>query len=129
MNIVSIAGIMVIVAVVALILRQYKPEYAVLVVIMSSLVVLAVLIEQILPILDIVKDLMSRVNFSSEHIKILLKCLGICYVTKFATDICIDSGQTALASNVDLAGKIAILVVSVPLFVALIDVASKAMNI
>ena len=129
MNIVSIVGIMVVISIIALVLKQYKPEYAVIVVIVSSVVVLGILIREILPVLDVVKNLMDRVSFSSEHIEILFKCLGICYITKFATDICVDCGQTTLASKVDLVGKIAILVVSIPLFVALIDIASKAMNI
>lgn len=129
MNIVSIAGAIVIIAVVVLVLRQYKPEYAIAVVIISSVVILMLLIRQTLPIFDVVRDLMNKANFSLEHIEILIKCLGICYVTKFAGDICLDCGQSSLASKVDLAGKIAILVVSIPLFVTLIDIASSAMSI
>ncbi len=128
MNIVSLVGVIVVISVIALVLKQYKPEYSVGVVLVSSVVILLVLIREITPILDVVENLMNRVNFSSENIKILFKSLGICYVTKFAGDICIDCGQTTLASKVDLTGKIAILVVSIPLFVSLIDIASRAMN-
>ena len=57
MNIVSIVGIMVVISIIALVLKQYKPEYAVIVVIVSSVVVLGILIREILPVLDVVKNL------------------------------------------------------------------------
>ena len=56
----------------------------------------------------------------------LFKALGICYLTQFAADSCRDAGESALAVKAEIAGRIAVLLISLPL---LSQVASTAMDL
>ena len=51
-----------------------------------------------------------------EYVQILFKALGICLITQIACDACRDLGETAVASKVEAAGKISVLLISLPLF-------------
>ncbi len=64
-------------------------------------------------------------GIKSEYIEIMLKGLGICYLTQFSSDICIDFGQTSLASKIELCGKITLAALSIPLLLALIEIIKK----
>ena len=56
------------------------------------------------------------------YLTILFKSLGICYIVQLASDYCKDCGENALASQVTLAGKLAMLSVSLPLFKAFVEI-------
>ena len=61
-----------------------------------------------------------------EYVLVLFKALGICYLTQFAADSCRDAGESALAVKAEIAGRIAVLLISLPL---LSQVASTAMDL
>ena len=56
-----------------------------------------------------------------QYFSLLIKITGIAYLSEFATNICKDSGETAIASKVELAGRVIIIAMSVPILGALID--------
>jgi stage III sporulation protein AD len=62
------------------------------------------------------KSMFSTADINVTYISILLKAMGICFITEFACDCCIDAGQKALAGNISLAGKIIVLVTAIPLY-------------
>ena len=72
-----------------------------------------------------IKYLFSQGSIDEQYIKILFKGLGICYITKFACDYCRDCGENAIAGQAELAGKIALLMISLPLFNVLINIVSS----
>ena len=63
-----------------------------------------------------------------EYIKILLKVIGICIVTELAVSVCKESGQQAIAANVTLAGKILIMVASLPLYTEIFNTVASLVN-
>ena len=68
------------------------------------------------PAIKEITTLLSGVGLSEKYGIILFKSLGVCFLAQFAADSCRDAGENALASKVELAGKISILVLSLPLF-------------
>ena len=66
--------------------------------------------------MDTIDELMNRANLSDEFSGVLFKALGICIVTQLAGDVCRDAGESAIASKVEMAGKLAVLISSLPLF-------------
>lgn len=64
------------------------------------------------------EDIFLQTGMQSEYLKIIFKSLGICFVTQLGCDCCRDSGENAMASQLELAGKAAILVTALPLFSA-----------
>lgn len=116
MNILGIAGIAICAAVVAAMLRRYHQEYAVLVGIAAGIVILIEILTSIAPAVQQISRLLGSAGISSQYEVILLKTLGICFLAQFAADACRDAGESALASKMELAGKISILILSLPLF-------------
>lgn len=116
MNILGIAGIAICAAVVAAMLRRYHQEYAVLVGIAAGIVILIEILTSIAPAVQQISRLLNSAGISSQYEVILLKTLGICFLAQFAADACRDAGESVLASKMELAGKISILILSLPLF-------------
>lgn len=122
MNILSIVGIGLVGALLGIILRQYKPEFSIYISLLVGIIILAVLISVISPVLDTIKELTDAVNLNDIYGKVLLKALAICYITQLASDCCADAGEKAIAGKLEMAGKIAIVVISLPLFQSLVNV-------
>ncbi len=116
MNIIGIAGIAVCAAVIAAMLRRYHQEFAALLSIAAGIIILLEIFANVAPALKQIHTLFSASGLSVNYIVILLKTLGISFLAQFAADSCRDAGENALASNVELAGKISIVVLSLPLF-------------
>ncbi|MEG0397104.1 MAG: SpoIIIAC/SpoIIIAD family protein, partial [Oscillospiraceae bacterium] len=73
-------------------------------------------------------DLMQKAQINTTYTKAIIKTLGVCYVTQLASDSCKDAGQSAIASKVELSGKVFIVIISLPLFEDLIDIAFSLIN-
>lgn len=116
MNILGIAGIAVCAAVIASMLRRYHQEYAVLVGLAAGIAILLEIFANVAPAMRQLASLFSATGISSDYAVILLKTLGVCFLTQFAADACRDAQESALASKVELGGKIAIVVLALPLF-------------
>ncbi|MVB12991.1 Stage III sporulation protein AC/AD protein family protein [Caprobacter fermentans] len=116
MNIVGIAGVAVCAAVIAAMLRRYHQEYAVLLSIAAGVVILLEIFASVAPAMHQIQTLFSATGLTTDYILILLKTLGISFLAQFAADSCRDAGENALASKMELAGKISIVILSLPLF-------------
>ena len=102
-------------------LRQIKPELAVALSVMSAGIVLTVVVISTTGITDAVINICTKASFSPDNIKVLIKALGICYITGLAKDCGVDCGESALASKIDLAGRVSICAMSLPLFSQILD--------
>ncbi len=116
MNIVAVCGIVLIVAVVSVMLKKYVPEYSVIITIATGAVILIAMLSQFLPVVYQIKNLLGSSAIPGEYGLILFKALGVCFVAQFASDSCKDAGEISLSSKVELAGRLAIVIIALPLF-------------
>lgn len=123
-NIVSVAGICIIATVLCKLFSSSGSEYSLYVKIAAAAAVMSALILFISPIAETVRSIYERAGAEEEYLTILFKALGICYITQFACDICRDSGESALASQAELAGKLSLLILALPLFDSLSEIVS-----
>lgn len=79
------------------------------------------LVGQISGILDLLRDISNKTSINSGFLKILIKITGIAILTEFAVSICKDSGESAIASKVDIGGKIIIVALSMPIVQSLLE--------
>ena len=122
MNIVTVAIIGMIGAILTVIIKQHKPEFAIYTSIITVVIIFSSVLGVALPIISDMKSMLNNTSIDFEHITILIKSVGICYLTQFVCDICRESGQTAIANKIEFAAKIAICFISLPLFHNLISV-------
>ncbi len=128
MEFLSLIGVALTAAVLAVLLRQYKPDYALLIGIGAGVLILIAVITKAQPVFEEISTLMSGAHVNSEYILILIKSLGICFVAQLASDACRDAGESAIASKVELAGKFAVLLIALPLFGQIANLALSMMN-
>lgn len=125
MEIIKIIGIGLIALVIILILKQYKPEYAIYVSLIAGILILTLSLGQLSGIINLLKDISSKANINTKFLSLLLKITGISFLTEFAVSISKDSGETAIANKIDLGGKVLIIVISMPIITALLETVLK----
>lgn len=125
----TIAGIGIIASGLIILLKQYKPEYAFGAALAAGILLLLNVIIIFSNIFEEINSLVSVSGIKNENFKILLRCLGICMVTKIASETCKDCGQGSISSKIDLAGKVVILASSIPLFSEIIGIIKTLINI
>lgn len=123
MEIVTIAGLSVMVTVLAVILRQQRPEQSLVLVLITGVIVTTFLLSKAETVLKNIMDMLSKSGLSTEYAEILFKGLGVCLITQLASDICKDAGESALSAKAELAGRIALLIMGLPLFQKMVSVA------
>ena len=101
--------------------RQYKPELATGVSICASVIMLFFIIGSLKEGFSFISELYSRLSYGKEYFPIILKVLGIAYVTEFAVALCSHAGEKSIAGKVELAGKVAIFFAAIPIFVSLLE--------
>ena len=103
-------------------MRQYHPEYALLTAVISGgLILIFLSLELASPLFTLIKMLNSY-GVSNGLTSYILKALGICILTNFSVGLCTDFGQTSLAAKVEMAGKVAILILSLPILQNILEV-------
>ncbi len=116
MNIVSVFAIGLVGAFFAVFLKQYKPEYALAVTVITAVYITVSVIGWVIPVISEIRGILDNANVSYSSLTTLIKAIGICYVTQLASDVCKDSGQASVASKIELVGRIALCVSAIPLY-------------
>ena len=123
MEVFKILIAVIIAAVFSVLLRQYRPELSLLLVITTAIIALVIILNALAQPFETIAQKLSTHGIELSYFKIALKALGIGYVTGFCADICRDAGQTSLASLSETVGKCGIFILSLPLVINIIDLA------
>jgi stage III sporulation protein AD len=128
MDIGVICGVLAITAFLSLLLRQYRPELALAIGVLAGVAVSLVLIRVLAAPLERAQQLMEKAGLGGDTAVLLVKSLGICLLTQLTADVCRDAGEAGLASRAELAGKAALLLLALPLFGQLLELALLLMK-
>ena len=112
----AVVGIGLIVAMMSVLLRQYRPEFALLTALAATILIFTGMSQWLIPAAQRVRELLEQEPELAGSATILLKAVGVCFITQLACDLCRDAGENAIAARVETAGKAAILLISLPLF-------------
>lgn len=110
-------------SVVFLIIKKNNPEYALLAELSAVAVVISVIYPEIKNVIDFFFDSAKDSYVDKVYVELIVKIVGIALISQLASDVCRDSGQQALASGVELAGKLIITVFTIPVAGALLELA------
>lgn len=126
-EIVQVVGLAIVSVVLLLVIRQQRPEVAVLLGLAVGLAVFLMVAQRLAAILDFLRDLASRAQVDSLYLNTILKIVGIAYMAEIGTQVCHDAGENSVASKVELAGKILILVLAMPIVMAILEIILKVL--
>ena len=115
-NIISVAGISLVILVISSLVKKYSPEFFIVLITISVSIFLIILISYLQNIFYEFDSLFKFSNIQQNLQIIILKILGICIISEFGSNICKDSGNLSLANNIILFGKISIILTAMPIF-------------
>ena len=121
-SIIKIIGISLISVIIALIIKQYRPELAIYVSIITGCIILYMIIDKLGDIIELLKNISSKAGVNSQFLGILLKMTGVAILAEFAINICRDAGEGAIASKVEIGSKIIIISMSIPIISNLLNI-------
>lgn len=121
MNMIQIGIIGVAGTLLAVQFKSGKSEYGIYISVALSLVIFFAIIGRLEVIIDAVRTIANYINMDTAYIGTLIKMLGITYVAEFSAGICKDAGYQTIALQIEIFGKLAVLVLSMPVLMALLN--------
>ena len=121
MDIIKIIGIGLVSLIIIVIVRQYKPEFTLYISLLAGALILIFILDKIDGIINLLKSLSTKTAINNEFLVLLIKITGIAFLTEFAVSICKDSGESAIASKIDMGGKVIIVSMSIPIISSLLE--------
>ena len=121
MNLMGIAVLAVIAAIIAVTLRPKNAEVALMLGIAATVTVSLMVLSQTTGIIHTIQTIAAAANISGNYLAILFKAIGICFLTEFAANTCRDAGSQSLAGTVTLAGKIMVTISALPLYADILN--------
>lgn len=113
------AGIALTAVMLAKMLERYAKEQAMLLTLLTGALLTAAAVTMMTPVTEQIDALLSNAGLEPQQTACITKAIGICCVTQLASDVCKDAGESAMASAVMIAGKTALLVLTLPLILPL----------
>ncbi len=127
LEIFTAAALGIVTAVLALTLKS-RPDISVLISIAGGVVILAGFLPKIAEIIVGIGNIARIGGIDGKYLKIILKSAGIAIAVTVCASVCRDAGQSALALKLEIAGRIAIILMAIPVIENLLDVISLAMR-
>jgi stage III sporulation protein AD len=127
LEILQITSLGIVAAIIVVVLRSYNPEIAMQVSLITGIVIFLLLASKLNAVLDMLERLSNRANIDSIYFITMLKIIGISYIAEFGAEICKDAGETAIASKIELAGKVIIVILAVPIMSSLVELILRIM--
>ena len=115
-GIIGVAGVLL-----AVQFKSGKAEYGIYISIALSLLIFFGILGQIRAVIRMVETIGTYISMDTVYIGTLLKMLGITYIAEFSSSICKDAGYQTIAGQIEIFGKLAVLVLSMPILMALLD--------
>ena len=122
MEVIKIIGIGLIALVIIILLKQYKPEFAMYISLLTVALILLLVADELSGIINLLQSFADKVSINSTFLILLIKITGIAFLSEFAVSICKDSGEAAIASKIEIGTKIIIISMSIPIISSLLEI-------
>ena len=125
MEIIKIIGIALIALIIIILLKQYRPEFAIYISLLTGVLILLLVMDKLTGIINLLQALATKASINSTFLTLLIKITGIAFLSEFAVSICKDSGEAAIASKIEIGTKIIIISMSIPIISSLLEIILK----
>lgn len=125
----KIVGVAFVTAVTAVLLKGTKPELSFAVTVAGIIVILLYIVDALQGTLAVFRTIAETTGVENGLLKVLLKIVGVGYITEFGAGILSDFGSNAVADKVALGGKIAIVLLALPVFEGLLTLVKSFLQL
>ncbi|WP_211745169.1 stage III sporulation protein AD [Paenibacillus sp. Marseille-Q4541] len=129
MEIIQIVGLGLIATILILVVKEQKPLFAFVIATTAGIVIFMFVIGKIGAVIQVLERMAESSGMDEIHLKTILKIIGIAYIAEFGAQIVRDAGQESIASKIELAGKVLILVLAVPIISIIIETVMKLLPV
>lgn len=121
MSIGLVMAFIIIAVILAISLKSKSPEFSSLISVALGITVISLCVSKLRVIVDSLREITDYIDIDKSYIAILIKLIGIAYICEFAAGISKDAGYGAVASQIELIGKLTMLMVSLPILMQLVE--------
>lgn len=121
MDFLKLLGLALVATVLLVVVRRLKPEIALVLSLAAGFLLLLLLLPRLSLALKLLNQLTVRAGVQLLYMQTILKVLGISYLAEFGSQVARDAGEAAMASKIELVGKILIMVMAIPIINALLE--------
>lgn len=128
MDMLKLAFVGVIGAVIAVQFKGIKAEYSIFIGLATSFIILFGIVDKLSVIIEAINKIQGYITVNTVYITTLVKIIGITYVAEFASGICKDAGYSSIASQIEVFAKISVMALSMPVLLALLETINEFLN-
>lgn len=121
MEIIQIVAVGLVSTILILVIREHRPELALQLSILVGIFILLVIISYLGKVISTITDLALRANVNLIFLETILRIIGVAYIAEFGAQICRDAGETSIAAKIELAAKVLILVMAIPIILSVME--------
>ncbi|SDQ51331.1 stage III sporulation protein AD [Virgibacillus subterraneus] len=121
MDIIQIVVLGIVASILYIVLKDMNSSFAFFVIVVTGVLIFLAIIKQIGIIFQLIESLGEKANIDGMYINTILKIIGIAYIAEIGANLTKDAGLSSVASKIELAGKIFILLLAIPIITAVIE--------
>lgn len=121
MDILQIVIVSIIASILFILLKDVNPTFAFFIIVVVGIMIFASVIGQIRLIFQVIQSLGDQANVPGLYLETILKIIGIAYIAELGASMTQDAGLQSVAKNIELAGKIFILLLAIPIITSVIE--------
>ncbi|API90511.1 stage III sporulation protein AD [Virgibacillus pantothenticus] len=121
MDILQIVTLGLVASLLYIILKNVNQTFAFFVILITGIVIFLSIIQQINHIFQLIQSLGAKAQVDGMYLETILKIIGIAYIAELGASITKDAGLTSVANKIELAGKLFILLLAIPIITAVIE--------
>ena len=125
MDIFSLCGCAVVACVLIITVRQQRPDIALVLTVAVSVILFAYMAADLQDAVSGIYDIIGGLSKFRNEAEIVFKAVGVCLVTQLASDVCRDCGQNTVASRVELGGRVAVVLLLIPLLGEIVEISAS----
>ncbi len=121
MDIMRIAAIAIVGVIMASVVKSFKPEFSIYVVLATIVIIFLMALNKLTAVFQLLSSVYGEMTYGKDFFPIIVKVLVVAYLADFTSQLCKDAGEGAIGSKVELAGKIVIFYLSMPILLAILE--------
>lgn len=128
MDILQIVAVACVAGILSLTLKPYRPELSVLVGVAAGMLIFLSVVDSLAGIFSAFGEIMQKSGINIKYFQLVIKIIGIAYITQLAGALLKDCGESALALKAEFAGKIAIMLMAMPIISGFLDIITETLG-
>lgn len=127
MEIMKIVGIAIAGVILVSIVKNFRPEFSIYIALATVVIIFIMAVSKLTSVFQFLESVYNQMTYGTEYFPIIIKVLVVAYLTDFTSQLCKDAGEGSIAGKVELAGKIVIFYLALPILTAILDLINSVL--